>query len=265
MKRCNICIEEECKGKRCCNCDTCDKKERCVKVLRPTIRITTKCTQACTHCCFECSPKKNDMMTVDMARQIVTFFKSNDIRIISIMGGEVCCNPDWREIVSLLLENVDYCRLVTNSDTVVERGAAKFLSGFTNLKVSVSKDRWHNNENVKRAVAALRRHKVRFDVATPERTTEESIVPVGRGELFHSMYSMFSCHCMNPDYRYAFLIDEIGRIYKCGFGSWNYAEVSEYVDGGFDERFKEFNQAFFKAFVPSCSSCIRAWERRKPR
>ena len=36
-----------------------------------------------------------------------------------------------------------------------------------------------------------------------------------------------------------------------------YANINEYLEGGFDKRFKEFNKRFYSIFIPSCSSCIR--------
>ena len=41
------------------------------------------------------------------------------------------------------------------------------------------------------------------------------------------------CYCHNPVRKYAFLIDERGRIYKCSFGLWPYARVTDYLDGSF--------------------------------
>jgi hypothetical protein len=194
-------------------------------------------------------------MAVDVAR----FLRANDIQAITVMGGEVCCNPDWRGILATILPVVTYCRLVTNGDTVIEKGAAAFLKSIPvpALKVSVSKDRWHTNANVARAVRLLRRHGLKFNVATDEETTEDSLVPVGRGDMFYGPYAMFSCYCHNPQRRYGFLIDEAGKIFKCGFGAWHYADVAEHLDGSFAARFKEFGQRFYKAFVPNCATCYR--------
>jgi len=203
------------------------------------------------------------MMTVAQANKTAEFLRNNNIKHISIMGGEICCNPDWREIVSVLVKDVTYCRLVTSGDTVVEAGAAEFLSTFSNINVSISEDRWHNNANVEQADNLLTTLGISHNVATEEQTKPESIVPVGRGDIELGVYSLFACYCHNPENRYAFLIDEVGRIYKCGFGSWNYAEVDDYAEGDFAERFKEFNQTFRKTFVSSCKTCSRSSFRYK--
>jgi len=58
--------------------------------------------------------------------------------------------------------------------------------------------------------------------------------------------------------RYNLLIDEQGEIYKCGFGSWPYASVNDFLQGGFGARFKEFNAKFYGAFISSCAACQRA-------
>ena len=54
---------------------------------------------------------------------------------------------------------------------------------------------------------------------------------------------------------YTFLIDEMGQIFKCAFGVWYYADVDEYLDGGFRAKFKDYNSKFYKCFLPSCNSC----------
>ena len=72
--------------------------------------------------------------------------------------------------------------------------------------------------------------------------SEFNLVPIGRAESSGGLYSMFGCYCQNPKHHYSFLIDEVGKIYKCGFGVWNYADIDDYIDGGFAPRFKEFNK-----------------------
>jgi len=73
---------------------------------------------------------------------------------------------------------------------------------------------------------------------------------------------MFGTYCQGSN-KYQIMIDEEGQIYKCAMGIWNYASVDEYLEGGFDERFKEFHQVFNSVFIGSCSSCIRQHEHSK--
>ena len=88
---------------------------------------------------------------------------------------------------------------------------------------------------------------------------EESLVPVGRHQYeWSQFYGLFACYCSQPERRYNLLIDEQGEIYKCGFGSWPYASVNDFLQGGFAARFKEFNAKFYGAFISSCAACQRA-------
>jgi hypothetical protein len=119
-------------------------------------------------------------------------------------------------------------------------------------------DKWHTNANVEAAVKVLLKHGIACNTPTAEEVAEESIVPVGRSMFDYNMYSSFVCYCRKPDRMYSFLIDETGEIYKCGFGTWNYADVNEYADGGFRDRFKEFNTKFYEVFISSCKTCLRA-------
>ena len=259
ISRCDICLDEDCGkksdggvdgvggGGHICNCGTCKSFSNCIKFLAPSIRITRKCTQECDHCCFSCSPSASDMMSIDTSKNIKKFMDNNNITTATIMCGEFFCNPGWREIFDILIPGLDYVRLVTAGDWVVDKSVVEFLKKFTNLKVSFSKDRWHTNRNVESAISACDGAGIKYDIATDDKTTQDSVVPVGRGELSGGFgtYSMFSCYCHNPMRKYSFLIDELGKIYKCGFGVWDYARVSDYVEGGFNNRFKEFNKKFY--------------------
>ena len=258
---CNYCIEEECGGdKRMHNCDysTCSKVNTCPKVLRPTIRITTKCTQSCNHCLYECSPKSSDMMSIKMAQKTSKFLKVNDIKLITIMGGEFFCNPEWKKIIPILCENVNYCRLVTNGDWAEKdtEAALAILRPLKDiLKVSISKDRWHTNKHVNKALRACNEADIKCNVTSEEEDNDENIIPVGRGQFHYGTFAFFSCYCHAPEHKYTFLIDEEGDIFKCGAGVWNYTSVDECLDGEFPSAFKKFNQAFYGHFVSNCMRC----------
>lgn len=269
-KRCKICLTEECKGAYNCNCEKCDKKLECPRVLRPTIRITNKCTQKCFHCCFSSSPTSKIQMSVEKAKEVGKFLEANEIPYANIMGGEFFCNPDWYEIISIFADKVKVLRLVTNSDWIgnekVEVGL-KMLSETYGPKItmSLSKDQWHTNKKVDAAHEFLDALGIRNNVATEEETTEGGVVPVGRGELigYSGFYGTWGCYCQDPKSMYSFLIDEEGGIYKCGFGIFQYANVEDYLEGGFDEKFKTTNMKFYKLPLLNCKSCIRSFEAHK--
>lgn len=268
MNRCNICLEESCKGKYDCHCDSCDKITKCYRILRPTIRITNKCTQECSHCCFSSSPKSDLMMTVESAKNIAAFLENNNIQILNIMGGEFFCNPNWLEILDILIKSSSHSRLVTNGDWSVNESIKNDLRSLVErykdkVFISVSKDKWHTNKNVDKASEFLEEIGARFNVTKPNEMSGSSIVPVGRSFLSgYGIYSYMSTYCSNPMNRYSFLIDEVGDIYKGSFGVWRYSNVNDYINGGFDKRFKEFNKEFYKIFIPSCKSCYSIYERK---
>ncbi len=263
---CSICLDEQCGGKRTCNCETCKVRSECPRYLHPTIRITTKCTQSCSHCCYSCSPQKSDMMSVETAREIGQFLKANEILAITIMGGEFYCNPDWKEIFHELLSEtgVAYVRLVTNGDWAQDRTdeVLDVLEAYKSfLKVSISMDRWHTNAHVGAACTACATRGFYWNSTTEEEDSETTIVPVGRSAWDVNFFALFSCFCHDETHKYGFLIDEKGTIYKCGMGVWDYAEVQAYLDGGFRARFKEFNQEFYSVFMSNCKVCLRMYQR----
>src|ERR1017187_3411455 len=120
FKRCDICIDSQCgcDGSGNCDCGNCKHKEECPKVLRPTITITDECTQSCSHCCFKCSPKKSKRMTLEMAENIRMFMINNGAESANIMGGEFFLHPEWKEIITILVKDLSYGRLVSNGDWV---------------------------------------------------------------------------------------------------------------------------------------------------
>lgn len=205
-------------------------------------------------------------MSVEKAKEIAKFLEVNQIHYLNMMGGEFFCNPDWLEVLMELglPDHVVYFRLVSNSDWYK---SDKVKEGLLTLRdalgekfhMSLSKDRWHTNVGVEEAKKWLDDNNILTIVATPDKTKPESIVPVGRAEWgYWGFFDMMGNSCSGEDEHYTFLIDEGGLIYKCNFGVWPYAKVDEYLEGGFRERFKKYNQKFYKVFIPNCRSCYRA-------
>jgi len=202
-------------------------------------------------------------MSQETVEKIAQFVQANGIERLNVMGGEFFMHPEWEELIHTLASAVQIIRLVSNGDWAGSKPTAArvitFLEAHPNIYVSLSKDQWHTNRNTKRAAALLKQHGIVCNVATEEQTTEDSIVPTGRGDLYSGMYSMFHTYCSKPDRKYEFLIDEQGTIYKCSYGIWDYDTVDVYLHGGFRKRFKEVGERFYKAFVGSCGYCVRGY------
>ena len=249
---CDICIDHKCGEYEnpSCNCAECESAHCCPKLLglSATIRITDKCTQSCAHCCFSCTPKSDKFMSITTATNIAKFLKNNPVHDVNLMGGEIYCHPRYKQILEHIIPSVKIARVVSNGDWADDHPAfADFLAKFENVYVSLSKDRWHTNKHVEKAVELLKAAGVTYKVETPEQDNDKNIVPAGRGELVDNFfYSTFACYCHNPEQMYNFMINETGEIFKCGFEQWNYAK-----------RFKEFHKVFHDTFIPSCAACIR--------
>jgi MoaA/NifB/PqqE/SkfB family radical SAM enzyme len=200
-------------------------------------------------------------MTIEMAHNVSRFLSSNDIHSIQLMGGEFVCHPQWREIFDIIVPNLQSVRLVTNGDWANDKTVPLYLREHKNIFVSISRDEWHTNLNVDRAISLCEENVISYNVCDPDEATNGSLVPIGRGELLSNSYSLYSCYCNNPKHQYSFLIDEDGIIYKCAFGVWDYAEVTDFLDGGFSCLFKHVNSVFYDTFISNCQRCIRAYER----
>ena len=263
--RCNICVDPSCKGKENCNCLKCDKHDLCHRELHPTICITRICTQKCEHCCFKCSPNETKVMAFSVARRINQFCHANNIKRINLSSGEFICHPQWWQIMNMLVKGIKKVRIVTNGDWAISDQAVnviEFLETNPQTYIALSNDRWHTNKNVAKATKLLLEAEIPVSIARKEETTDESIVPVGRAEdsWISTHYNMFSRYCSKPSCKYSFLIDEDGEISKCPFGLWKYDNIEEYLNGGFDKRFKDFNIAFYKEFIGSCKECNRIYK-----
>lgn len=263
MRPCDICIDPQCKGKRNCHCETCSKTDRCPRYLgvKPTIRITRKCTQACTHCLSECSPKCTEVMSLETARHISTFCKSNNIRRAEVMGGEFFCHPQWQEILDVVGAGLDQIRLVTNGDWADDKKLAaqviSFLLQHDQYYVAISKDQWHSNRHVQAAADQLREADI-IHIMADNVLKPDGLIPLGRARFEFGFYSMFNAYCCHPDVKYNLLIDERGEIFRCPGGSmFRYACVQDHQGGGFAETFKKFNTTFLRHTM-TCSFCHRA-------
>jgi hypothetical protein len=263
MKRCDICITEDCGGTKSCHCDTCTNLQKCNKVLRPVIRITSKCTQQCRHCCFDCSPIRTEQMTLDTAKLINQFLTMYEIKAVSIMGGEFFCNPNWLPIFDTLLPSLEYCRLVTNGDWAEDPEFLKQLLPYKDrLSIAISEDPWHTNKFTRRAVEQCEDLDFYWVLPSDSMKSNNVIVPVGRSEgSMDSVFGFFSTYCSNPQHQYSFLIDEIGGIFKCSFGRIKYANIVQHLDGSFPSRFKEVNQKFYNSSPMSCFRCASVYLR----
>ena len=265
--RCDICFDEEKGCKKHCKGIDCKNHLTCHRVYKPTVRITTKCTQSCSHCCFSCSPKKDTFMSIDMAKDINTFFTNNKVSNVNLMGGEFYCHPEWESVLDIIGNGLQRARIVSNGDWAgnaeVSGHVINFLKAHPNFHISVSNDKFHTNKYVEAAERLLNNAGVLYNISNGKNsTTNESIVPVGKASLgMHGIYSMFGCYCHNPEHKYSFLIDEEGKIYKCSFGVWDFATIDEHKDGSFAERFKFFNSKFYGVWINNCRRCVEAYER----
>lgn len=202
------------------------------------------------------------MMSLETAKSISNFLKSNQIYSVNLMGGEFFLNKNWYEIILLITDGLENVRLVTTGDWVKDNYTKQKLLLLKEklgdvLWIAISNDKWHTNKNIVEAEEFLKENGFIYHVETKEEGDDSSIVPIGRADGEYSFYGMFGCYCHNPKNMYSFLINEKGVIYKCGFGVWDYASVQEYEEGGFRKKFKELNKKFYHIFITSCMSCIR--------
>jgi hypothetical protein len=199
-------------------------------------------------------------MSIETAKNVTSFLIKNEIYSVNLMGGEIFCNPNWREILDLIIPAVEITRIVSNGDWATEeKEFANYLTKFKNCYVSLSKDIWHTNKNIEKAEKFLKENNIIYKISDLDES-EFSLVPVGRSQFSSGLFSMFGCYCHNPEHQYSFLIDEIGKIYKCAFGIWDYAEINDYICGGFAARFKEFNKLFYNTFISNCTRCSQSYQ-----
>ena len=112
-------------------------------LLRPvhlTVEITDACNLECQHCYLEASPAKQARMTFAEFQRVVGAFQENQGLSIELTGGEVFCNPEWKPILELALEQFSLVGLLTNA-TVLPADALQLLTRYADrVTVGVSID-----------------------------------------------------------------------------------------------------------------------------
>ena len=233
-----------------------------------TVRLTTRCLYTCKHCCFSCGPKCNDVMSLDIAKQVRTCFEGH-VTWLNVMGGELTLLPNYPE----LLEAMHFVplRIVTNGWWVDhEKPRQKLLATIRSMSqqgppiyLGISRDRFHPAGVGDRAHAWLTEQNPDFKedwgfTATKDPKEEErAIAPVGRAwenELGDEMLRMFGAYCHAHKNNQSMTVLEDGSVTFCEFGAWPMG----YLHWGFDEL-EEIRVRMSKVFIPNCVSCWRSW------
>lgn len=232
-----------------------------------TVRLTTKCVYQCAHCCFECGPKRTEVMSLDVARQVRETFEGHVARL-KVMGGEITLLPNYEQLLDAL--HFTALRIVTNGWWVnSEKARTKLLSVVRALTsdgpavyLGISRDRFHPPGVGDQAIAWLQ-SQIQFNedwgfTATKDPEEEErAIAPVGRAfdnELGDPMMRMFGAYCTAHRANQSMLVLEDGTVTYCPFGAFPMG----YLHWGFDEL-EEIRVRMDKVFIASCVSCWRQW------
>jgi hypothetical protein len=205
-------------------------------------------------------------MEIETAIKIRKFFESNEITSVNIMGGEFFCNPEWENVCEELVSIKDlmYARITSNGDWAGSKKIAtkviKFSKKHPEVYFAISKDKWHTNQHVEKAIELLEANEINVVKGNRENDDPDSLVPVGEAQFDYGFYSSFACMCRKPDCKYKMMIDEEGLIYKCPMGIWDFDDVGNYQNGGFAPRFKEFYGKFNSIFMGNCRNCLRGYQ-----
>jgi MoaA/NifB/PqqE/SkfB family radical SAM enzyme len=233
-----------------------------------TVRLTTKCCYECKHCCFECGPKRTEVMSLDVAKQVRKTFEGH-VSWLNVMGGEITLLPNYEELLEAL--HFTTLRIVTNGWWVDSEKARTKLVGVVRKLTSeghpvylgISRDRLHPAEVGDRAMEWLK-SQVTFNddwgfTATKNLEEEQrAIAPVGRAywnELGDPILRMFSSYCHAHKANQSMTVLEDGSVTFCPFGAWPLG----YLHWGFEEL-EATRERMSKVFIPNCVSCWTNWQ-----
>jgi hypothetical protein len=238
------------------------KKEYIPLPFMPTIRITMKCTQECDHCCFACSPKETAMMEIETAKKIHKFLVGNEIQSINVMGGEFWLNPNWETIIKILIKDMTTVRLVTNGDWYTSKKTCEQIKSLLQTQtqsiiyIAISIDNFHTNTNVENAKKFCIDNNLLYTLG--HGINEDGIIPVRKGYSYAGFYAGISMYCKGKCEKEGFMIDEDGKIFRCPCGIWHFDDmVEDFINGGWNSRWKQIIDAFRKTSIMSCNDCIR--------
>ncbi|MBN2341607.1 MAG: radical SAM protein [Deltaproteobacteria bacterium] len=90
-------------------------------------QITAKCTQRCLHCSNVSDNASFDLSTASAVRLIHQLADEN-VKSVTLSGGEPFARDDWELLVSVLKENCISVQIITNGTLVDSKKAAKLKS-----------------------------------------------------------------------------------------------------------------------------------------
>lgn len=96
------------------------------------LEISNPCNERCVHCYRTCDETRTGFLSLSDVKKIVASVKPVLARNpnVTVTGGEATLNPEWREIVSHLIENNFRVSLFTNGTNLTESDV-EFLSQFS--------------------------------------------------------------------------------------------------------------------------------------
>ena len=98
------------------------------------------CNQQCLHCHVDASPRRTELMSEDMIKDVVQFLEMHKIKILDLTGGAPEMNPHFQMLVkaarALDVHVIDRCNL-----TILEEQGYEWLASFlaeNNIEVIAS-------------------------------------------------------------------------------------------------------------------------------
>ena len=97
------------------------------------LEISNPCNEHCVHCYRVCSSTKKGFLSARQVKSVLNQAKKIGAENVTITGGELLLNPEWREIVEIA-DDLNFQILLFTNGSLLNEKDMDFISSVKNLK-----------------------------------------------------------------------------------------------------------------------------------
>ncbi len=92
------------------------------------VEVTNRCNLRCPHCASDSGCARDEEMTLEEMRRVISDLAHLGCRELALLGGELLLRPDWYDIARAVKEEGIELQIITNGLLVTEEVRRRFLS-----------------------------------------------------------------------------------------------------------------------------------------
>ena len=168
--------------------------------LSGILELTLACNFNCLHCGSHAGCKRNDELSQQEWKNVITELASMGCKHLTLMGGEITLRPDWLEISKFITGYGIECSVVTNGYLVDEDLVKKMKEvGIKNVSVSLDASSAEEHDKIRGKKGAFERALKTIELASKYGLTPAVITTVNKKNQFEleNIYKLLSDYKFN--------------------------------------------------------------------